>query len=832
MLTLNPAFDDTNRARLIERIICQEPTAPRKVDPGIPPDLETIVLKALAKEPVHRYPDAAALADDLRNFLADRPIQARRSSTTERAWRWCRRNPILAGLTAAVFLLLAVVATVSSVGYVRTNRALVREEEQREAAVAQEKKANEEAQRARRLLYAADVRLASEMWQSEYGTARFIDKYLAIWDGSDGGEDLREFAWRYQWGLLHDVPGILREHSRVVVHGAFRADGKVVTLDEKGVLRSWEPVSARAVVRKDLHEPGEVGPVALAGDGSIAAVRTGTTVRLIDPATTTVRRELAVPKVRGNSLRLTPDGRKVLLRRRMDDAAWLWDTISGKREGPYTGPADRLERNFALSPDGTTLAIVTGALGKIVRVWDLRSNSERARFKSDASLHCVTFSRDGKHVAGGTRFGRVFVWDVAGSLPVRHFDVHIRIVGSLAFSDDGKWLASGSGKGMVGVTDLSNGKTVYYKGHTHSITFVALSSDGKKLVSGSQDGAARVWDLTRRPGPTVLHKGEGACHSLVCSPDGHWLAVAQGHQVHLWDARTWQFVKTLPVKDNLEQTRLAFSPDSKTLAVGNAAGAVQLWDVEMSKPGRVFTSDKGLPIARAYRAVLALAFSRDGNSLVTGHGALSQTKDDYNQIIRVWDIRTGGVLHTLPQRNSIDALVFSPDGTWLAGAGAEKHLRIWNVADWQLVADWVTPGPIVSVAFSPRGDLIATGQARGLISIWKPGSDQPIRVLREHLDRVTRLVFTPDGKTLISVSADRTVRLWHVDSGRALLSLRDFSEPIRGAVVTPDGNTMVTLSASGSIFLWRAPSPARVEAIQAARKRGREESDPSEGDEQ
>src|SRR5207248_10695662 len=91
LLALQPAFEDTNRARLVERVQREEPVRPRKLDPKIPRDLETIVLKAMAKEPARRYQTAGELAEDLRRFLADRPVKARRSSAVERAWRWCRR---------------------------------------------------------------------------------------------------------------------------------------------------------------------------------------------------------------------------------------------------------------------------------------------------------------------------------------------------------------------------------------------------------------------------------------------------------------------------------------------------------------------------------------------------------------------------------------------------------------------------------------------------------------------------------------------------------------------------------------------------------------------
>src|SRR5262245_16983748 len=111
MLTLTPAFEDTDRARLMDRVQREEPPQPRKLDPRIPRDLETIVLKAINKEPAGRYATATAFADDLRRFLADRPIQARRTAMWERTWRWCRRNPVVASLCAAVSLLLLVLGT-------------------------------------------------------------------------------------------------------------------------------------------------------------------------------------------------------------------------------------------------------------------------------------------------------------------------------------------------------------------------------------------------------------------------------------------------------------------------------------------------------------------------------------------------------------------------------------------------------------------------------------------------------------------------------------------------------------------------------------------------
>jgi serine/threonine protein kinase/Flp pilus assembly protein TadD len=130
LLALRPAFEQVNQGALVQQIARLEPPPLRKLDARIPRDLETIVLKAMAKDPDRRYSSAGQMAEDLGNFLADRPIRARRASWRERSWRWCRRNPMVASLLASVAVLLLVVAT--SVGWAardRTARAVALERE-------------------------------------------------------------------------------------------------------------------------------------------------------------------------------------------------------------------------------------------------------------------------------------------------------------------------------------------------------------------------------------------------------------------------------------------------------------------------------------------------------------------------------------------------------------------------------------------------------------------------------------------------------------------------------------------------------------------------------
>jgi serine/threonine protein kinase len=143
LLTLSPPFGERSPSELLRHVTEEQPVRPRKLTPALPRDLETIVLKAIAREPAHRYPTAAALADDLTRFLGDLPIRARRATPFERLWRWSRRNRTTAALSTIAIAAVVLAGVVGWVGYASTMRALEGESKRRSEAEEATRRAEE-----------------------------------------------------------------------------------------------------------------------------------------------------------------------------------------------------------------------------------------------------------------------------------------------------------------------------------------------------------------------------------------------------------------------------------------------------------------------------------------------------------------------------------------------------------------------------------------------------------------------------------------------------------------------------------------------------------------
>jgi serine/threonine protein kinase len=172
LLTLRPIFEGSGRQTLLYQIMRQEPRPPRATDRSIPPELETIVLKAVAKDPAERYATAAAFAEDLRRFLDNEPILARRPTLAQRARKWGQRHPAVVAAAVGLLLLVAVGSSVGA-ALVRVEQGRTKAEQLR--AEAEEKRAKEAQERAE-----AEEKKAREAAGRERQRAEQAEKLLGI----------------------------------------------------------------------------------------------------------------------------------------------------------------------------------------------------------------------------------------------------------------------------------------------------------------------------------------------------------------------------------------------------------------------------------------------------------------------------------------------------------------------------------------------------------------------------------------------------------------------------------------------------------------------------
>ena len=237
LLVLAPAFDETDPKRLIHQVTHEEPPRPRKKDPAIPRDLETIVLKATEREPARRYATAQALSEDLERFLEDRPILARAISAGERLWRWCRRNKALAA-SSAVAAAGLVAVTVFAFLYALTqakNAAVVAR--YNTALLAEQRETRAERDRASKL--AADLAVALNETQKHESLLAAEKGHMLI----DKGELAQGMLW------------LARALKRAPANAAARFDSH-----QPGCRRERSPGASRSFERRQLVARGGLQP--------------------------------------------------------------------------------------------------------------------------------------------------------------------------------------------------------------------------------------------------------------------------------------------------------------------------------------------------------------------------------------------------------------------------------------------------------------------------------------------------------------------------------------------------------------------------------------------
>jgi WD40 repeat protein len=188
----------------------------------------------------------------------------------------------------------------------------------------------------------------------------------------------------------------------------------------------------------------------------------------------------------------------------------------------------------------------------------------------------------------------------------------------------------------------------------------------------------------------------------------------------------------------------------------------------------------------------------------------------------VWDLASGQEVARFA--NTIRPLVFSPDGTILAGTSPDNAVKLWSLSTRQEMA--VLPGhkwKIEQVAFSPDGKLLVSGAIDNTARIWDVAAKREVAVLQGHRSGVHSIALSPDGKTIATGSTDETVKLWNVATGQQLMTLREFKADLGSLLFSPDGTTLAAGRADfnvrqRAVQLWRAPSFSEIDAAEAKEK--------------
>ena len=503
LLTLRPPFRELDRVKLIEQVLHDSPTPPRKLDRYIPRDLETIVLKAMAKEPGQRYTTAAQMAEDLRRFAADRPILARRISAAERTLRWCKRNPMLAGAVGVVAAALVAV-TVISVVYSTEQAKATREITGLATALGTEreslKKSLAESNRLLAIRNFDRGQAAFEKGEVHLGMLWMIESWRSALEAGDPAWQQAArtnlAAWRPHYPRLKAV----FSHPGPIVGAAFSPDGStVISGGMDGTARLWNAASGKTIC-SPLHHGGEWVRVAFSPDGrtvlTCSVDQTGSesnTARLWDGTTgQSLGPSLHLrPQVQIWSAAFHPDGRLVLTGLE-DNVARLWDLAAGKPIGPLLNH-QILPYSMAFSPDGKSM--LTGSADGIARHWDTATGKPiGAPMNHRGRVWSVAFSPDGRTIAtsGADRTARL--WEAATGKPLGPPLRHESQVRCVAFNPDGKSILTGCLDKDARLWDAATGQLIGLLGHQGSVHTVAFSPDGKSILTGSLDGTLRLWD--------------------------------------------------------------------------------------------------------------------------------------------------------------------------------------------------------------------------------------------------------------------------------------------------------------------------------------------------
>jgi WD40 repeat protein/Tfp pilus assembly protein PilF len=796
LLTGQPPFRGGSALDTMRQLQADEPVPPSRLRLRTPSDLQTICLKCLYKEPERRYATAAFLADDLRRFLGNRPILARRPSRAEIAWRWCRRNPAISLLAGSILALLIVASIASLIAadrfYGQRNQIADAEREKSKELIRSlvaQVRANRQSGRPGRRLESLDTLAKAVRLRSELGAPDDLPTIKEMRDEMIGCLVLADMRPARRW------PGYPVGSWRL----AFDGD-----------LRSYVVANLEGTVRiARVEDDKELASFADHGDG---------------------------PRF----LRQSPDGRYVALIRWRDSRVRLWDVERGEKLDLNIDPVkdenrlafDRQSRLLAVGHRNGTVSLhdlqgrrSLARLGQAgqrsvawidfdvgsqrlalthvgqneVEILGVESNKVEQRLRHPGNPGCLSWSADGKRLAVDCTPAGIAIWDTATWRLECLLPGHGGAGGiQLAFASDSDLLASRGWDYYIRLWHLPSGREVFRMTSSDTGEAFAFGCNSQTLACKIDSSEVTLWKVAASSEYRTLRSAEGwnglnGARTGAISPDGRLLALASSHGIHFWDLASGQHIALLPHQHAMS---LAFAPQGDALYIHGLLGLYR-WpmDATQESPGRICLgpphkiplewgeslsiSADGHLLAAAIRnkggKVLRLDNPAGGGTPLLEHvnactvalspnGRWAALGATHGKGVKVFDVASNReVVHVCPEHTH-DSVSFSPDSRWLAVGGIGEY-RFWRTEGWQegirVPCDGGSPGPI---AFSPDSRMAALETARSRISLIDPETGEEFARLDDpNGDRADWIAFTPDGSSLVTATRrNGAIHVWEL----------------------------------------------------------------------
>jgi serine/threonine protein kinase/WD40 repeat protein len=769
LLTLKRAFLSG------EAVLNSEPVSPRALNPALDRDLDSIVLKALRKDPAHRYPNAQALADDLRHWLASEPVTARAAHTLRRLGLWAKRNK---GWAAAVLIAALATLGLGFGGVALGNKIAAVAHAETQIAKAKQQQAAADARHARTLQGEAEQR--ERMRQSDV----LLQEIQQIWFLPHQG------AWRKSIerriveakGLGGDI-GSLQTHAIAALreldaHTAkdlpYAASNLAFDPQGRRLYSSW---FQNQVVRVWDSETDETRTLEIKGEGPFGFRPNGTpwqlarvgnddrTLLLQDLGTEKVLRRFESPRPdrrHVSEIAITPSG---------SHAAALWHAST-----PQAG----MEPHEKAPP-------------VLIVVWDAATGAALSTIDYDPSALSLALSPDGRMLAAGDGHGNVTVWTLPNGALYATLSAGENQIQCLAFGreprvslqqkpDTPRWqLAAGDGGGTVTLFDLQH---------------------------------KRIRNICRAPSNDVK--------ALVFRPDGALLATVGRGSAYLWDVATGRSVLTAGGGNT--ELSVTFAGDGRRLAVGcwGVHSDVHHVNVLDLRDGRSMQSLLGLE-----SMVARHVFSTDGR-------LVAALANDWR--VGIWERASGRLLHifAIPHGLFSDnaGLAFDREARRIA-VSAHEHATLWDVETGRLIQSWnLPPGLQDQLAFHGADELtlircetrdrappfIPTSHPKDHPRVYRwysllgPSPRKPIKEITDHDWHSNGILMPNDGRFVITDGLGtrdgrqtRTITAYDGRNGATLWSMpsqRGFGDDGQSFRLSPSGKILLLGHARRSRTTW------------------------------